>query len=114
MDPIKVLCVENYAARLSVIRHMLERTGYEVVGASTGKEAMGLFTSEVVDGVLLEYDLPDMSGARVRTKMKYMKPDVPVLLFSGIGPHIPILLRFFDAYLRHTGPPKAALDSLSP
>ena len=114
MDPIKVLCVQNYVKSLSVIRHMLEKTGYEVVGATTGKEAMGLFISEVVDGVLLEYDLPDMSGATVRTEMKRMKPDVPVLLFSGVGPHTPILLRFFDAYLRHTGPPKAALDSLSP
>jgi hypothetical protein len=45
-------------------------------------------------------DLPDASGATVRAEMKGMKPEVPVLLFSGVGEQTPILIRFFDAYLR--------------
>jgi len=39
------------------------------------------------------------SGATVRDEMKRIRPDVPVLLFSGVGSHTPILLRCFDSYL---------------
>ena len=31
--------------------------------------------------------------------MKRIKPELPVLLFAGVGGHTPFLLRFFDAYL---------------
>jgi hypothetical protein len=55
-----------------------------------------------VDGVLLEYDLPDATGSVVRAEMKRIKPDVPVLLFAGIGSQTPFLLRFFDSYLRNS------------
>ena len=41
--------------------------------------------------------------------MKRIKPEIPVLLFSGIGPQTPILLRFFDAYLRHEREPPSDL-----
>jgi DNA-binding response OmpR family regulator len=101
MDSMKVLCVEHYPSRLNRLQYMLEQAGYEVIPASSGQQAVSLFVSQPVDGVLLEYDLPDKTGASVRGEMKRMKPEVPVLLFSGVGRQTPMLLRFFDAYLRH-------------
>jgi hypothetical protein len=61
-----------------------------------------LLTTLHVDGVLLEYDLPDATGSAIRAEMKRIKPDVPVLLFAGIGSQTPFLLRFFDSYLRNS------------
>ena len=29
------------------------------------------------------------------------RPDLPGLMFAGIGPQTPFMLRFFDAYLRN-------------
>jgi CheY-like chemotaxis protein len=81
---------------------MLEGAGYEVMSACNGKEAISLFAGRAVHGVLLEYDLPDKTGASVREEMKQIKPDVPVLLFSGVGPQTPMLLRFFNSYVRQT------------
>jgi CheY-like chemotaxis protein len=79
---------------------MLERAGYEVVPAYNGKEALSFLAGKAVHGLLFEYDLPDTNGASVREEMKQMNPDVLVPLFSGVGPQMPMLLRFFSAFIR--------------
>jgi hypothetical protein len=60
----------------------------------------------------LEYDLPDATGSEVRAEMKRIKPEVPVLLFTGLGSQTPFLLRFFDAYLRNADRPEWAFQDL--
>jgi hypothetical protein len=62
--------------------------------------------------VLLEYDLPDATGSAVRAEMKRIKPEVPVLLFAGVGSQTPFLLRFFDSYLRNADRPEWAFQDL--
>jgi len=44
--------------------------------------------------------------------MKRMKPEVPVLLFAGIGSQTPFLLRFFDSFIRNADKPDWALRDL--
>jgi len=100
MDGMTVLCVGSQADDLDALRCMLEGIGYEVVGATSAGQALDLLTSKQVDGVLLEYDLPDAIGTTVRAQMKRIKPDVPVVLFAGVGTQTPFLLRFLDSYLR--------------
>ncbi len=100
MEVMKVLCVEHCPSSLHTLRWMLEGAGYEVLSAASGQEALSLFTSGPVHGVLLEYDLPDKNGVSLREELKRLKPDIPVLLFSGVGPQTPMLLRFFNAYVR--------------
>jgi CheY-like chemotaxis protein len=102
MSNIRVLCVENHSEYMDALKYMLERTGYDVTPATTGGQAVHLLTTLHVDGVLLEYDLPDATGSAIRAEMKRIKPDVPVLLFAGIGSQTPFLLRFVDSYLRNS------------
>jgi hypothetical protein len=66
----------------------------------------------VASGVLPECDLPYATGASVRTQMKQIKSEVPVLLFDGISKQTPFLLRFFDHYLRHTARPDHSYDDI--
>jgi hypothetical protein len=42
----------------------------------------------------------------VRAEMKLIKPDVPVLLFAGVGGQAAFLLRFLDAFLRNSERPE--------
>ena len=37
-----------------------------------------MFTKLDAQGVLLEYDLPDLAGGALRTQMRRIKPEVPV------------------------------------
>lgn len=97
---MKVLCVENYPAYRNRLRSVLHKAGYEVIEAASAEEAISLFVEYPVDGVIVEYNLPDRNGLDIRGEMKRIKPDVPVLLFFGVTPRTSVLLRFLDAYLR--------------
>jgi two-component system KDP operon response regulator KdpE len=112
MNIPKVLCVENQPQYMGALKAMLEAAGYEVVAATTGHEAIRLLATSHIDGVLLEYDLPDATGSSIRTEMKRVRPDLPVLLFSGVGTQTPFLLRFFDAYLRNCERPDEVFEDL--
>jgi CheY-like chemotaxis protein len=101
MSGMKILCVENQPEDMAVLTYMLEGIGYEVMPATNGGQAVDLFSKQVIDGVLLEYNLPDATGATVRARLKAIRPEVPVLLFTGVGSQTPFMLRFFDAYLRN-------------
>lgn len=85
--------MENHQEYLDALRHMLEATGYEVVPATTGSQGLSMLMKEPINGVLLEYDLPDATGTTVRAEMKRIKPEVPVLLFTRVGSQMPFPLR---------------------
>jgi DNA-binding response OmpR family regulator len=97
---------------MGALKYMLEKAGYEVTPATTGDQALRLLTTLHVDGVLLEYDLPDGTSSALRAEMKRIKPDAPVLLFAGIGTQTLFLLRFLDAYLRNSQRPEIVLRDL--
>jgi two-component system, NtrC family, response regulator GlrR len=112
MSALRVLCVENQPEHMDALKLMLETAGYEVLAATNASQALHLFTTRRVDGVLLEYDLPDATGSAVRAEMNRVKPEVPVLLFAGVGSQTPLLLRFFDSYLRYSGAPEFSMQDL--
>ncbi len=110
MDPIKVLCVENNPAQRRVLQHLLEKVGYEVIPADSGAQAISVLAAQPISGVLLKYDLADKNGAAIRREMKQIKPEIPILLFFGVDSQTPMLLRFFDAYLRRQESAGSAFD----
>lgn len=101
MSGMTILCVENEPENLAILTSMLEGIGYEVMAATSGGQAIDLLNNQGIDGVLLEYNLPDETVTNLRAQLKTLQPDVPVLLFEGIGTQTPFMVRFFDAYLRN-------------
>lgn len=112
MSFAKVLCIENQVDYLDALEGLLEDAGYDVVSATTASQALTLFKQLEIHGVLLEYDLPDADGSTLRSEMKRIKPDVPVLLFTGVGSQTPFLLRFFDSYIRNSKRPDWAFQDM--
>ncbi len=112
MNNVKVLCVESHKEYLDALTFLLEAAGYEVVSAGTGSQGLSMLMKQPIQGVLLEYDLPDATGSAVRAEMKRIKPEIPVLLFAGVGSQTPFLLRFFDSYLRNSERPDWVFQDL--
>lgn len=101
MSGMKILCVEDQPEYMAILTCALEGIGYEVMPASNEGQAINLMTKQSIDGVLLEDNLPDASGTALRKKLKAIRPDIPVLMFDGVGKQTTFVLRFFDAYLRN-------------
>ncbi len=70
--------------RLFVSR-VLERAGFEVVGAADGAEALESFTARPgrFSLVVLDLTMPRMSGEEAFVEMRAQRPGVPVLITSG-------------------------------
>ena len=78
-----ILCIDDEMIGLRVRRILLERAGYNVLGALDGAEGIELFTAHPIDAVVLDYAMPGMNGAEVATRLRELRPEVPILLLSA-------------------------------
>jgi|GEM_PF-574211 len=80
-----ILLVDDEATVLKVSQRMLERLGYTVMAARSGKAAFDLYgeKKEEIDLVLLDMIMPEMSGEKVFQILHEMNPNVKVILLSG-------------------------------
>jgi len=91
---------------------VLEQSGYRVLEASGGDEALKLFRSHNVDAVVLDYQLPGMNGDVVAAKMKRINSHVPIMLLSAYGPLPKKKLRSVDSFLSKSQPPDMLVSKL--
>ncbi|MEK7703925.1 MAG: sigma-54 dependent transcriptional regulator [Myxococcota bacterium] len=80
-----ILVVDDEVSVQAALRRTLERVGYEVVTAGTGAQALAVLHERPVDLVLLDLQLPDMSGLVVLARVAELAPAPPVLMVSGAG-----------------------------
>ncbi|MBN2061187.1 MAG: response regulator [Deltaproteobacteria bacterium] len=80
-----VLLVDDEELIIDVGGQMLERMGYEVLMARSGKKALELLVKNEnrIDIVLLDMVMPDLSGGETYDRMKALNPDIKVILSSG-------------------------------
>jgi CheY-like chemotaxis protein len=78
-----ILCIDDDELGLEARKELLEISGYDVLTACSGQEALGLFASHRVDAVMVDYQMPEMSGDRVASEMKRVKAHVPILMLSA-------------------------------
>jgi CheY-like chemotaxis protein len=84
MRPKKViLCVDDNEQELSVLKFMLATNGYRVLAASNGQEAISVFaTAPLIDLVLADTTMPQMSGGQLVERLKRMRSHVPMILLG--------------------------------
>jgi two-component system response regulator VicR len=81
----KVVCIEDDAAMIDLVKLILKNRGFDVVGATRGPEGLELIAGEKPDLVLLDLMMPDMDGWDVYQRMKaddYMK-NIPVIVVTA-------------------------------
>jgi PAS domain S-box-containing protein len=72
-----------------VIRHLakdvLKSLGYQIIVASSGKEAIRLYEQRSADValVILDMIMPQMTGEKIYAEIKKINPDVKIILSSG-------------------------------
>jgi len=78
-----ILCIDDEALGLQIRKAVLERAGYRVLTAIDGRSGLGLFRDELIDGVVLDYYMPEMDGGVVAQTMRHEQPRVPIMLLSA-------------------------------
>jgi response regulator RpfG family c-di-GMP phosphodiesterase len=79
----RILVVDDEPMNLKMVQHILrEETSYELINASSGKEALELLENNAFDMVLLDLVLPDVKDFELYLRIKE-KYTVPVVLMTG-------------------------------
>jgi CheY-like chemotaxis protein len=107
-----ILCVDDYETSLAGWCLYLQNAGYSVTTARTAQEGLERFAVSPVDLVLLDYAMPDTNGDDVAATMRRIKPDVRILMFSGVA-EVPEHARLHvDAFLQKGQAPTVVLDKI--
>ena len=80
---LQVLIVDDHPEFRTVARRVLEAGGFRVTGeVSTGRAALAAVAARAPDVVLLDIQLPDLSGIEVSRLLAVSAPAVRVVLCS--------------------------------
>ncbi len=83
---LKVLVVDDEPQVLSIIKSLLDHHGCNVLSADKGQEALEIIERHKadLDLVILDIQMPDMTGDKVYIRLKEIKPGLNVLISSGL------------------------------
>ena len=94
-----VLCIDDNQDVLECEQAFLESVGYTVLTASSGAKGLELAFLHAVDIVIVDYFMPEMSGAEVAIEMRRIRPLAPIILLSGAVDVPEQALKWVDAFV---------------
>lgn len=82
----KVLIVDDAAFMRMMIKDILEKNGYEIVGeAANGGIAVEMYQKEKPDVVTMDITMPDVDGIEAVKRIKEIDPAAKVIMCSAMG-----------------------------
>ena len=81
----QVMLVDDESQIVFLLQHLLEGLGYGVSAFTSTVEALAAFSKNPsgYDMVLTDQTLPRMTGLEMAKKMLELRPDLPIVLYSG-------------------------------
>ena len=80
---LHLLIVDDEPNMLATLQDILEEFGWHVNCATSGNEALDLLANLDVDFVLMDFNMPGLSGVETAEKMILERPHLPVFLMSA-------------------------------
>lgn len=113
-----ILCIEDEQEMIDLIRLILSRHGFDVRGATGGKEGLEIIRKEHPDLILLDLMMPEMDGWEVYQQMKADEAikNIPVIIVTAKAQSIDKVLGLHiakvDDYISKPFSPQELLSSI--
>ena len=113
-----ILCIEDEPEMIDLIRLILGRRGFEVIGAAGGKEGLEKVRQEPPDLILLDLMMPDIDGWEVYQQIKADEKtkQIPVIVVTAKAQSIDKVLGLHiakvDDYIAKPFSPQELLNSV--
>ena len=113
-----ILCIEDEPEMIDLIRLILGRRGYDVIGAAGGKDGLEKVYQQTPDLILLDLMMPDMDGWEVYQQIKADEKfrDIPVIVVTAKAQSIDKVLGLHiakvDDYIAKPFSPQDLLNSV--
>lgn len=87
MTKARILCIEDDQDMIEYIKLILDKAGYEVIGADGGAEGLEAMRRERPDLILLDLMMPGMDGAEVLLQKRGDETirDIPVIALTALN-----------------------------
>jgi DNA-binding NtrC family response regulator len=85
MNPERILIVEDEKLIRWSIKARLEKEGFDVAEAESGKRAFESLAMEDYDLMLLDYRLPDTTGMEILERIREQKSELSVVMMTAYG-----------------------------
>ncbi len=79
----RILLVDDEANLRHTVARVLQRAGFDVTTAASGKEGLTLLSQQEFDLVYMDIRMPDMNGIETLQAITAARPKLPVILFTG-------------------------------
>ena len=83
MSHAKILVVEDEPINAQMLENMLICMGHSPKTVTNGNDAIMLASEESYDAILLDINLPDISGLEVAKIIKEKKPNIPIIAITA-------------------------------
>ncbi len=84
-----LIWIDKHVAGVALRKPLLESCGYSVLTANTAQEGLALISAKPVEGVILDWPLPDMDGERVVREIRAINSNLPIVVLSRLVRGIP-------------------------
>jgi DNA-binding response OmpR family regulator len=114
----RVVYIEDEHEMIDLVRLILSRKGFEVIGATGGRDGLNLVREKLPDLVLLDLMMPDMDGWEVYQQMKADESmrSIPVIVVTAKAQSIDKVLGLHIAkvedYISKPFSPQELLESV--
>ena len=113
-----IVYIEDEPDMIDLVRLILSRKGYEVKGATGGRDGLDLIRSSLPDLVLLDLMMPDMDGWEVYQQVKAGETTraIPVIVITAKAQNIDKVLGIHiakvDDYISKPFSPQQLIESI--
>lgn len=117
-EPKRVVCIEDEPEMIDLVRLILGRKGFYVIGANGGIEGLETVRREKPDLILLDLMMPDMDGWEVYQQIKADSGlrEIPVIVVTAKAQSIDKVLGLHiakvDDYITKPFGPQELLESV--
>jgi DNA-binding response OmpR family regulator len=115
----KIVCIEDEPEMIDLVRLILGRRGFELIGAVGGREGLETVRQVKPDLVLLDLMMPDMDGWEIYQRMKADEElrNIPVIIVTAKAQSIDKVLGLHiakvDDYITKPFGPQELIDSVN-
>jgi putative two-component system response regulator len=84
-EPVTLLVVDDEESIRSALRRFLVQQGYEVATAASGEEALAVLQRQRITGMLLDVNMPGISGVELVPQIMELEPTIALLMLTAVN-----------------------------
>jgi two-component system, cell cycle response regulator DivK len=113
----ELLIIEDNPQNFYMMRFLLEKNGYAVIGAETGRKGIDAALRHRPRAILLDIQLPEMDGYAVAAELKTLPyvADIPIIAvtsYAMAGDKEKVLAAGADGYIEKPIDPDTFVDQI--